>query len=103
MNKRTTKDFGGNQILHKASYNPKDCQVGVIHIGLGNFHRAHQAVYFHNLLSKMMVTNWGIAGVNLRPEQSNIMKAFKRCRQKEARLSEKSLHMLFWICALWRF
>ena len=82
MNKRTTKDFGGNQILHKASYNPKDCQVGVIHIGLGNFHRAHQAVYFHNLLSKMMVTNWGIAGVNLRPEQSNIMKAFKRCKNK---------------------
>ena len=84
MNKKTTKDFGGNQILHKASYNPKDCQVGVIHIGLGNFHRAHQAVYFHNLLCKMMVTNWGIAGVNLRPEQSNIMK-----RSEERRVGKE--------------
>jgi len=82
MIKRMTKDFGGNQILHKASYNPKDIQVGVIHIGLGNFHRAHQAVYFQNLISKMKSTNWGIVGVNLRPEQSDTIRALNRCNNK---------------------
>ena len=37
----------------------------VVHIGVGNFHRAHQATYFDDLLRAGDV-NWGITGVCLR-------------------------------------
>jgi mannitol 2-dehydrogenase len=35
---------------------------GVVHIGVGGFHRAHQAVYFDELATQG-VTDWGIVGV----------------------------------------
>ncbi|MEO1944363.1 MAG: mannitol dehydrogenase family protein [Candidatus Thioglobus sp.] len=82
MSKRESDDFGINQAIYKAPYNPKDCQVGVIHIGLGNFHRAHQAVYFHKLLSKTKFTNWGIAAVNLRPKDSSVVRSLRNCDNK---------------------
>lgn len=37
----------------------------IVHIGVGNFHRAHQAVYSDTLLN-MGETRWGITGVSLR-------------------------------------
>jgi mannitol-1-phosphate/altronate dehydrogenase len=39
----------------------------IVHIGLGHFHRAHQAVYLDELLSKGL-TPWGIFGMNLIPD-----------------------------------
>ena len=38
---------------------------GIVHFGIGNFHRAHQAVYVDDLL-KSGANNWGITGVSLR-------------------------------------
>ncbi|MEL6920858.1 MAG: mannitol dehydrogenase family protein [Pseudomonadota bacterium] len=37
---------------------------GIVHFGVGNFHRAHQAVYVHDLLATD--PRWGIIGVSLR-------------------------------------
>lgn len=39
---------------------------GVVHIGAGNFHRAHQAVYFDDLARKGISDQWGVTGVSLR-------------------------------------
>ena len=39
--------------------------TGVLHFGIGNFHRAHQAVYCDDLLNSGD-TQWGITGVSLR-------------------------------------
>ena len=39
--------------------------TGVLHLGLGAFHRAHQAFYFDRLLRNGNV-DWGVASVNLR-------------------------------------
>jgi len=36
-----------------------------VHIGTGNFHRAHQAVYFDDLACCGISTQWGVTGVNL--------------------------------------
>jgi mannitol 2-dehydrogenase len=41
-------------------------QRGVVHLGVGGFHRAHQAVYFDELARQGVSTGWGITGVNLR-------------------------------------
>ena len=30
--------------LKKSSYNRNECLAGIAHIGVGNFHRAHQAL-----------------------------------------------------------
>ena len=38
--------------------------IGIVHLGLGNFHRAHQAVYTQAVLAAD--ARWGICGVSLR-------------------------------------
>lgn len=38
----------------------------IVHLGCGAFHRAHQALYTHDLL-EMTNSNWGICEVNLMP------------------------------------
>lgn len=46
----------------------------ILHIGLGAFHRAHQAVYLH-LLREAGDTDWAIVGGNLRDDQPETMAA----------------------------
>lgn len=53
-------------------YSPADCEVGIIHVGVGAFHRAHQAVYLNTLLADNDQQQWGIMGINLRPEDAYI-------------------------------
>lgn len=54
------------------SYAREQINAGVIHLGVGAFHRAHQAVYFDQLLSLSEQQNWGIIGVNIRPQDSDM-------------------------------
>jgi fructuronate reductase len=42
-----------------------DPRVGIVHLGLGNFHRAHQAVYTEDAMLAAG-GDWGICGVSLR-------------------------------------
>lgn len=47
------------------NYDRSAITAGIVHFGVGNFHRAHQAVYCDDLLNKG-ATQWGVAGVSLR-------------------------------------
>jgi mannitol 2-dehydrogenase len=47
------------------TYDRSMLQRGVVHIGAGNFHRAHQAVYFDDLACSGISTEWGVTGVSL--------------------------------------
>lgn len=47
------------------AYDRTAVTAGIVHFGIGNFHRAHQAVYVDDLLNKG-ATQWGITGVSLR-------------------------------------
>lgn len=38
---------------------------GIVHIGVGGFHRAHQALYLDNYLQQSRDREWGICGVGL--------------------------------------
>ncbi|CAG0878817.1 unnamed protein product [Cyprideis torosa] len=40
---------------------------GIVHIGLGNFHRAHQAWYLNQLLQMGVNRDWAIIGAGIRP------------------------------------
>ena len=42
-------------------YDRKQLTAGIAHIGIGAFHRAHQAVYVDSLLAK--APQWGSAGI----------------------------------------
>ena len=46
-----------------------------MHVGVGAFHRAHQAVYVDQLLDQH--PEWGICGVNLRAEDRPLFDALK--------------------------
>ncbi|MEP2641068.1 mannitol dehydrogenase family protein [Roseobacter sp.] len=39
---------------------------GIVHIGLGNFHRAHQSWYLHRLFDAGLCTDWAIIGAGVR-------------------------------------
>ena len=40
---------------------------GIVHIGVGNFHRAHQAVYLDDLFNAGRDRDWGVIGAGVRP------------------------------------
>ncbi len=48
----------------------------ILHLGLGSFHRAHQAVYLHELHQRGD-TRWSLAGGNLRPDMAETMAALQ--------------------------
>jgi D-arabinitol 4-dehydrogenase len=48
------------------NYDRSACQIGVVHLGFGAFHRAHQAVYIDDYMETSGDLRWGIAAINLR-------------------------------------
>ncbi|MFT4082784.1 MAG: mannitol dehydrogenase family protein [Nocardioides sp.] len=40
---------------------------GIVHLGVGGFHRAHQARYLDRLMNQGLALDWGIVGVGLLP------------------------------------
>jgi len=45
---------------------PRELSVGIVHLGLGAFHRAHQAVFSEQAAAITGDTRWGISGVSQR-------------------------------------
>lgn len=48
------------------NYNRSLLKPGIIHIGLGNFHRAHQSWYLHRLFELGFDQDWAIIGAGVR-------------------------------------
>ena len=55
--------------LNIPSFKKEECKIGIVHLGVGNFHRAHQALYINNYIEETKDANWGICGINLRKEE----------------------------------
>ena len=60
----------GEETLPRTTYDRDATRIGVVHVGIGAFHRAHQAVYFDDMMERTGDLGWAIAGVNLRSAQS---------------------------------
>src|SRR3546814_3078685 len=50
---------------------------GIVHIGLGNFHRAHMAVYLDDLFARGEGHDWAILGAGVRPADARTRDALK--------------------------
>ena len=48
------------------SYDVASLRPGIVHLGTGAFHRAHQAVYLHDLAQSGASDRWGVVGSSLR-------------------------------------
>ena len=48
------------------AYDRSRLTPGIVHIGLGNFHRAHQAVYLDDLFARGLGHDWAILGAGVR-------------------------------------
>jgi mannitol 2-dehydrogenase len=48
------------------AYDPATLRRGIVHIGVGNFHRAHQAVYLDDLFARGRGTDFAIVGGGIR-------------------------------------
>jgi mannitol 2-dehydrogenase len=48
------------------SYDPAALQAGIVHFGVGNFHRAHQAVYLDDLFNLGLDHDWALVGAGVR-------------------------------------
>ena len=49
----------------KPTYRRQDLTAGIIHLGVGNFHRAHQGVYLHQLFEMGLDRDWAIIGAGV--------------------------------------
>jgi fructuronate reductase len=58
----------------RPAYDRSDLSTGIVHLGIGSFHRAHQAVYTDSVLAGGDL-RWGIAGASLRsPDTRDALK-----------------------------
>ena len=48
------------------SYDRSKAKAGIVHIGVGGFHRSHEACYTDALMNETDALEWGICGVGLR-------------------------------------
>jgi mannitol 2-dehydrogenase len=53
-------------------------RIGIVHIGVGGFHRAHQARYVDELLRQGLAQDWGICGVGVLPADARMAEVMAR-------------------------
>jgi len=65
LNARTLKSLSERQPA--PAYNRSLVTPSVVHVGVGGFHRAHQAMYHDRLMNEGNSLDWGICGVGVLP------------------------------------
>ena len=48
-------------------YDRRQVGVGIVHVGVGGFHRAHEAMYLDRLMNEGKALDWGVCGVGVLP------------------------------------
>lgn len=56
-----------SQYVSVPNFLDKDLSGGIVHFGVGNFHRSHQARYIHRLLEQGLAHDWCIIGAGVLP------------------------------------
>lgn len=52
--------------IARPAYDRSDISAGIVHIGLGNFHRAHMGVYLDDLFNQGKSLDWAIVGAGIK-------------------------------------
>lgn len=64
LSNHTLTHLSGN--IARPGYDRARLKPGIVHVGLGNFHRAHQAWYLHRLMQTGAALDWAIVGAGVR-------------------------------------
>jgi mannitol 2-dehydrogenase len=59
------------------TYDRSRVTTGVVHFGVGGFHRAHQAMYHDRLMNDGKALDWGICGVGVLPADRRMKEALQ--------------------------
>ncbi|WP_430251037.1 mannitol dehydrogenase family protein [Neorhizobium sp. DAR64860/K0K1] len=59
------------------AYDPKTLSPGIVHFGVGNFHRAHQAIYLDDLFNIGKGHDWAIIGAGVMPSDATMRDKLK--------------------------
>nr|WP_240188585.1 mannitol dehydrogenase family protein [Nakamurella flavida] len=54
------------------TYDRSQVTTGIVHFGVGGFHRAHQAMYLDRLMNSGEALDWGICGVGVLPHDKRM-------------------------------
>ncbi|WP_374968714.1 mannitol dehydrogenase family protein [Terrabacter sp. BE26] len=57
------------------TYDRATATPGIVHFGVGGFHRAHQAMYVDALMNQGKALDWGIVGVGVMPQDARMRDA----------------------------
>ncbi len=63
--------------LNLPTYDRSQIKAGIVHVGVGGFHRSHEAYYTDELLRSGNGSDWGICGVGLREADRKIATALQ--------------------------
>ena len=61
----------------RPAYDRSKVTVGIVHFGVGGFHRAHQAMYLDRLMNDGEALDWGICGVGVMPSDRRMRDALR--------------------------
>src|SRR5438067_12565578 len=70
LNRANLKSIAGRAQV--PSFDPAGLPGSIVHVGVGGFHRAHQAVYLDDLLAQGGARQWGLCGVGLLPNDARM-------------------------------
>lgn len=59
-----------NRVPATGTASAPEAVIGIVHLGLGAFHRAHQAVYLQRHLNRHGQSDWGLCSANLRSNRA---------------------------------
>lgn len=59
-------------------YNRAEIKTGIVHFGVGNFHRAHLEAYTNRLLEDPSQRGWGVFGAMIMPTDGTLFHALKQ-------------------------
>lgn len=65
------------QKIPRPQYNLDDVSTGILHFGVGGFHRSHMAMALNSLMNHGEALDWGICGVGLLPHDQRLRDVFR--------------------------
>ncbi|MGO1481926.1 mannitol dehydrogenase family protein [Brachybacterium sp. AOP42-C2-15] len=75
LNASTLSEIGTRGEVAVPSYAPDERRIGIVHFGVGGFHRAHQAMYLDRLMNAGRDRDWALCGVGLLPGDARMRDA----------------------------
>ena len=75
LNGNTLRSLGAKVSI--PVYDRDQVRTGIVHFGVGGFHRAHQAMYLDRLMESGTALDWGICGVGVLPSDRRMRDALQ--------------------------